>query len=248
MKGVYNIHCSGNDKNYIGSTINLLKRKSSHFAALRRGNHDNPIMQHSFNKYGEDTFTFSIIEIVEDNMSRSDLFEVEQKYMDASNIVELGFNISIMAKVCVKKEYSEEEKSRMRNRMLGKLNHFYGKRHSEETKNLIKEKARERYLIKENNPFYGKTHTEETKEKIRATKLAKTQEPGYINHMVGVKRSEDYKLNMSRNMTTNKLVVIDDIEYHSQSEAGRKLKLDISTIVRRVKSKNFPNYIRKSND
>lgn len=56
---------------------------------------------------------------------------------------------------------------------------FYGRHHTEDTKEKISQKAKERFandtdhpfhnkrdLSAENNPFYGKTHSEETKQKI----------------------------------------------------------------------------------
>ena len=49
----------------------------------------------------------------------------------------------------------------------GENNPFYGKTHSKETRELISKKLKERDISGENNPFYGKTHSEETKEFIR---------------------------------------------------------------------------------
>lgn len=51
----------------------------------------------------------------------------------------------------------------------GSISCMFNKHHTEETKNLIGKKAKERYSIKENCPFYGKHHTEESKEKRRIT-------------------------------------------------------------------------------
>jgi len=49
--------------------------------------------------------------------------------------------------------------------MTGEKNPFYGKHHSEETKDKIRENRPD--VCGEKNPFYGKCHSEETKQKIR---------------------------------------------------------------------------------
>ncbi len=77
-----------------------------------------------------------------------------------------------------RKPFSQEHVEKLRQRGLGKNNHFYGKKHKEESK----EKQR---LVKlgmydgEKNPFYGKTHSEEAKRKMSAIhkgkKLSKEQ-------------------------------------------------------------------------
>jgi hypothetical protein len=57
--------------------------------------------------------------------------------------------------------------------LCGEANGFYGKHHTEETKQKIGEKSKERNQG-ELNPFYGKHHSEETKQKMRGRK--KSQE------------------------------------------------------------------------
>jgi group I intron endonuclease len=59
LSGVYRINV-GNGRFYIGSAVNLSKRKWNHLSALRSGRHYNSILQNSFDKYGE--FDFSVVE------------------------------------------------------------------------------------------------------------------------------------------------------------------------------------------
>jgi len=49
---------------------------------------------------------------------------------------------------------------------FGKNNPFYGKHHSDEIKELIRERMTGKYCG-ENNPFYGKHHSDETKDLIK---------------------------------------------------------------------------------
>jgi group I intron endonuclease len=69
---------------YIGSSLNILTRWKDHRHWLRLFGHDNPLLQQHFNKYGEGDLFF---EIIEDFvfMSRDDLYDVEQKYLDSMN-------------------------------------------------------------------------------------------------------------------------------------------------------------------
>ena len=64
-----------------------------------------------------------------------------------------------------RKPFSPEHIEKLRQRGLGENNHFYGKKHSEESKQKQREKMIGKYGG-ENSPFYGKTHTEETKKKM----------------------------------------------------------------------------------
>lgn len=62
--GIYKITCIATGKIYIGSAVNLRKRRTDHFYTLGLNQHKNPKMQAAFNKYGADTFTFEVLEYV----------------------------------------------------------------------------------------------------------------------------------------------------------------------------------------
>ncbi len=62
--GIYKITCLANKRIYIGSAVDLLKRKQTHFGALRQNKHYNPKLQNAWNKYGEETFVFEVLELV----------------------------------------------------------------------------------------------------------------------------------------------------------------------------------------
>lgn len=63
---IYSITCLSNTKVYIGRTCCVQRRKREHFKRLDCGNHCNKHLQYSFNKYGKDSFVFSVIEVVKD--------------------------------------------------------------------------------------------------------------------------------------------------------------------------------------
>lgn len=65
--GIYEIFCMENEKTYIGRSVNLKIRAQRHFNSLRINKHINKHLQNSFNKYGESSFIFSIIEYLPRN-------------------------------------------------------------------------------------------------------------------------------------------------------------------------------------
>ena len=77
--GVYKIKNLINNKIYIGSAINLNLRYRKHISDLKNNKHCNKKLQNSWNKHGEDSFDFVIIEQVID---KTKLLEREQYYLD----------------------------------------------------------------------------------------------------------------------------------------------------------------------
>ena len=60
--GIYKIVCN-NAKFYIGSSKNIQQRFYKHRRELRKGVHKNEHLQYAYNKYGEECFTFEVIEL-----------------------------------------------------------------------------------------------------------------------------------------------------------------------------------------
>ena len=78
VSGIYEIRNRVNGKRYVGSAVNLLRRQSQHLSALRRGSHYNQHLQRAFDKHGEATFAFTVLE----HLRSKDLIEREQQYLD----------------------------------------------------------------------------------------------------------------------------------------------------------------------
>lgn len=94
--GIYKITNTTNGKFYIGSSVDLKKRKRDHFRELRNNIHCNSRLQNSFNKYGEDNFMFVVVEMVSE---RENLVTLEQHWIDTtiSHDKNIGFNINRLA-------------------------------------------------------------------------------------------------------------------------------------------------------
>lgn len=91
--GVYKITNIHNNKFYIGSTSeSFLKRWNHHINALRRKTHKNIHLQNAFNKYGEESFKFEILE----TCSKELCLQREQVYLNTCTI-ENSYNINPLA-------------------------------------------------------------------------------------------------------------------------------------------------------
>lgn len=92
-KGVYSITNKVNEKIYIGSTFDSFKNRwITHIKKLRSGKHPNIHLQSAWDKYTEDKFEFSILEILEEG-----ILEKEQYYIDTleSCNPKKGYNLEI---------------------------------------------------------------------------------------------------------------------------------------------------------
>lgn len=139
----------------------------SHLSSLRRGVHHSKHMQRAFNKYGEKTFVFEVLEFCENDK----LLEIEQKYLDS---LKPEYNACKVAGSCLGVKlgpFSEEHRRKIGEAHKGKklskehcemIGNFHrGKKISESHKARLSE-----CNSGENNAFYGKKHTPETIEKV----------------------------------------------------------------------------------
>lgn len=78
VSGIYCIENVTNHKTYIGSSKNIYQRLLKHFALLRHNKHQNPHLQSAWNKYGEDSFRWYILELCDN----SELAKLEQQCID----------------------------------------------------------------------------------------------------------------------------------------------------------------------
>lgn len=76
---VYAIRNTLNDKRYVGSTTNTVRRRRDHLLRLKNGSHGNPHVRAASLRYGPDAFVFEVLEAVDDI---SALLEREQYWID----------------------------------------------------------------------------------------------------------------------------------------------------------------------
>jgi group I intron endonuclease len=239
MIGIYRIRNTKNDKCYYGSSKDVEKRWLKHKNSLLKNNHYNTILQRAWNRYGEDSFVFEIVQLCE----KCELLEIEQKYLNFNPEYNIGSKSSggdnitknpnkdtIIKNIVdsIKLRYSlmtDEDKKKMYSKPLEKNPNWKGGI----SKNLCLcgklispinktcDKCRNR--SGSNNSFFGKKHSEENKNKQREKMLGKKP-------------------------TNMKKVSIDGILYESLAEATRQTGIPSPTILWRIKSKNkkYENY------
>lgn len=78
VSGIYCIENVTNHKTYIGSSKNIYQRLLKHFALLRHNKHQNAHLQNAWNKYGENSFRWLILELCDSK----ELTEKEQYCID----------------------------------------------------------------------------------------------------------------------------------------------------------------------
>lgn len=139
--GIYCIRNQVNNKVYIGSSKDLKTRLRRHKNYLKTKSHDNNYLQHAWDKYGKEHFTFEIIEYIEDE---NKLLEKEQFYINnyKSLHCQNGYNIRHNA------------------------NNNLGLRHSDESRQKISKAMKSAYSSKEKHNRYGVPVSRETREKL----------------------------------------------------------------------------------
>ena len=132
--GIYLIRNKINNKVYIGQSRNIKQRWSRHKCDLNKGIHGNKHLQKSYNKYGKENFEFKIVELCDE--AELDSLEVYWiKKFDSVNYTK-GYNNESGGNK--NKRFSEE---RIKS-ITGEGNPMFNKKHTEETKNAIRNKNR----------------------------------------------------------------------------------------------------------
>jgi group I intron endonuclease len=146
-RGIYKIINVVNNKFYVGSAVNLKRRKARHFSELRNGRHSNGKLQAAWRKYGEQAFVFVVVEELAES---ADLLAAENVWLKEHVGKDYCYNIGVDA-------------TAPHLGMSGPLSPTWGHKHTEEAKARIGEASKARI------------QTEEEKAKRRATMRGKPQ-------------------------------------------------------------------------
>ena len=92
MNGVYRLYFTNDTRCYIGSSLNLNSRLRTHILELLNNTHSNTLLQKAFNKHGYINYRW---EILESNLSKKELLQVEYKYIKLYKSNTTGFNRTI---------------------------------------------------------------------------------------------------------------------------------------------------------
>lgn len=200
MNDIYVIRNQRNGKTYIGSAIDVKKRWREHKRTLRKGTHHARHLQRAWNKYGEDSFVF---EIVEANISAETLLQREQTHIDncprnllynTSPYVRNGFRgyqhteetKRKISQAHIGRKRPPETGQRISRALRGVKKPHRGVPHTEETKQKLRQYRGEKAS------FYGRQHRATTKEKMRQRHLGRKR-PHAVR--VAMSTGRDKKLN-----------------------------------------------------
>lgn len=108
--GIYKITCLDNGRFYVGSAVNFRNRCSAHKSHLINGTHRNKPLQNAWDRYGQDSFIFEIMEEV----PKERLLVAEQEYLDKMQPFERrGYNILKTAGSLYGHKHSNESRKKM---------------------------------------------------------------------------------------------------------------------------------------
>lgn len=113
VPGIYEIRNTNNGKRYIGSAVNLGRRKRQHFYDLRHNRQRNRHLQNSYNKHGEDAFVYKPLVILDKEF----LILFEQRFLD---IAKPEYNIAPNAHSQLGYKHSQETKEKISRVKMGK--------------------------------------------------------------------------------------------------------------------------------
>lgn len=179
MKGqfIYKIINTVNGKFYVGSTTNTRERFRVHRQRLRKNKHHCPHLQAAWNKYGEPSFAFLVVETIAEEQS---LQEAEDCWLIAHVGKPHCYNAGLRSGAPWRGAPKETHPS-------------FGRPKSEEERQAISTALKEFYAQDiTNHPRFGKEHSEETKERIRQAKLANPSRA-----WLGKERSDETKQKIS---------------------------------------------------
>ncbi len=161
--GIYRITCTITGKIYVGSALNLRKRRKDHFGTLERNEHRNPKLQAAWNKYGSDAFTFEVLEYV---LPISLTAREQYWFQKLQPFGKKGFNLDRVAGSSLGRVVSQASREKSRATQLGRI---YPERHG------IKKSPEA--IENHRCALMGYKHTEETKRNMAESHKGSKRSP-----------------------------------------------------------------------
>src|SRR5258708_22007982 len=109
--GIYRITCTVTGKIYIGSAMNLRNRWNDHRQHFHGKNHPNKKLQNAWYKYGEQAFTFEVLELV---LPMSLTAREQYWFKKLKPFGNKGFNIAPIAGSSLGLKHSAETREKLR--------------------------------------------------------------------------------------------------------------------------------------
>lgn len=179
ISGVYFIRNTVTNKCYVGSSVNIYRRWSTHKRELEKGVHHSSYLQNSYKKYGKCSFEFLL---AESSSCTKKMALLEAEWIKKLDAINNGYNVNPYPYQIGLLPKSEEHKKKIGQAHLGR-------KLTEESKDKIRQKA----LGRKVGPM-----SEEQKKKLSEVKKGKstmTEE--------GKKRLSEYRKSMKGKITVS---------------------------------------------
>lgn len=224
MGQIYKIENEVNGKIYVGSSKDGRKRYLKHLSTLRKSRHHNIHLQRAFDKYGEDVFSYSVIEETEDLFER-ELFWIKSldpdyniggvcggdTYTNHPDQAELKVRLTEQLRNCKKPDprYGADNPNWRGGSSVSYCECGANKARKAKSCGGCRDRTGE------GNSFYGKAHSDETKKAIGEANSGRVNE------------------------SQCRKVICDGVEYPSLAEAARVFGVTVGAIIYRVKKEKF---------
>ena len=228
--GIYLIKCNANDTIYVGSAKNFEGRFRAHLAELLGGNHRNPHLQHSFNKYGKESLTFIKFKTLGEYV-KEEYFAEENSVM--TQLRESGQKLFNIAKAEGGWTFAtHERKAEIKQKISKTLKDNASKMSEEERKEIFGKGKKDVPLSEErklelSEYWSGKPKSEETKRR-----MSRAQKTNPKNKENGRRLG---KSNIGKTPPNVRKVMINGIIFNSLKDAADHFKITSSAIHKRIK-------------
>lgn len=176
MYEIYAIINNMNDKYYIGQTKQGYRRRFMQHKCPTDGS---PLLKKAIQKYGSENFECELLDFAQ---TQEEANEKEKMWIKLLKTYkeENGYNLSMGGSIG---HFNKETIKRMSEIKKGKLNNFYNKKHSEESKQKMSTWKKEHYIL-ENHPGAKKIKCIELNKIFDCVKLAEIA-LGINSHHIG---------------------------------------------------------------
>lgn len=239
--GIYKITNNINGRFYIGSSENIDNRWNTHKQYLNGGYHINPKLQNAWNFYGGDKFQFDVIE--ETVAEKTILLSREQYYLDLFKpyMRDIGYNICPTANGGDNITHNPNRDAfieKMSSICSGENNPMFGKKHTDETILLQREKSKGRFTLEWFIQKYGnedgQKKYEERRQSLKNRKINYSYPSLKCITQIGPMSNENKQKisDVKKRLKSTKKFLIDDIksDMFTMGDLAKKYETSINTI------------------